>query len=136
MHHLSHSFNFAALLVAALIQFALGALWYSLFFAKPWMALTGHTKGEKPKGLAAAMASSVVSALLLPFVLVHMVYWSGARSAGAGALVGFLCWLGFVVVPFFAETIYERRPYKLFAINTGYWLCTILISGALLAVWR
>ena len=136
MHHLSHSFNFVALLIAALIQFVLGALWYSLFFAKPWMALTGHTKGEKPKGLAAAMASSVISALLLPFVLAHMVYWSGAPSAGAGALVGFICWLGFVVVPFFAETIYEQRPYKLFAINTGYWLCTMLISGALLAVWR
>jgi hypothetical protein len=135
MHHLSHM-NHWAILVAALIQFVLGALWYSLFFVKPWMALTGHTKGTKPKGLAAAMASSVVSALLLPFFLAHIVYWSGAETVGAGCFVALVCWLGFVVIPSFAETIYEQRPYPLFAINTGYWLCTMLISGGLIAAWR
>ena len=136
MHHLHHEFNFVAILVAALIQFVLGALWYSLFFVKPWMALTGHVKGQKPKGFVAAMVSAVISALLLPFVLAHMVYWSGATGIHAGIFVAFICWLGFVVVPVFAETIFEQRPLKLFAINAGYWFCTMLISGALLAVWR
>ena len=38
MHHLMY-FNWWAILVATLIQFLLGALWYSFLFAKPWMAL-------------------------------------------------------------------------------------------------
>ena len=78
MHHLH--FNHLAVLVAALIQFFLGALWYSLFFAKPWMALTGHTKGEKPKGIVVAMLSSLIGSLILSFMLAHVVIWSGAAT--------------------------------------------------------
>jgi hypothetical protein len=39
-------------------------------------------------------------------------------------------------VPLFFEKLYERRPYKLFAINAGYWLVALLCSGVVLAVWR
>jgi hypothetical protein len=134
MHHLH--FNHLAILVAAVIQFFLGALWYSLFFAKPWMALTGHTPGERPKGAAVAMISSFIGGLILSFMLAHVVIWSGATTVGWGLIIGFICWLGFIAVPLFSETIYERRSYKLFAINSGYWLVALLASGCLLAVWQ
>jgi hypothetical protein len=134
MHHLH--FNHLAVLVAALIQFFLGALWYSLFFAKPWMAYTGHTKGEKPKGIVVAMLSSLIGALILSFMLAHVVIWSGAATVGRGVFVGLICWLGFIAGPLFSETIYEKRPWGLFAINGGYWLAVLLVSGGLLAAWR
>ena len=76
MHHLHlHDFNLWAVLAAALIQWFLGALWYSLFFAKPWMALTGHTPtpGERPKGAVFAMVSSFVGSFILSFILDHFV---------------------------------------------------------------
>jgi hypothetical protein len=135
MHHILH-FNFLAILVVTLIQFFLGALWYSLFFAKPWMALTGHVKGERPKGAVFAMSASFIGGLILSFVLAHIVLWSGATGIHHGAFVGFICWLGFIAAPLFAETNYERRSYKLFAINSGYWLASLLISGAVLAAWQ
>lgn len=134
MHHLSH-FNWWAILVAAVIQFLLGALWYSLLFAKPWMALTGHTKGERPKGAVFAMTCSFIGGLILSFILAHVVYWAGA-GLHKGIFVGFICWLGFVAAPLFSETLYEQRPYKLFAINAGYWLVAMLISGGILGCWR
>jgi hypothetical protein len=134
MHHLH--LNHMAILVAALIQFFLGALWYSLFFAKPWMALTGHTPGERPKGAIVAMFSSFIGGLILSLVLAHVVAWSGVGTVGWGAFIGFICWLGFIAAPLLSETLYEKRPYRLFAINSGYWLVSLLISGALLAVWQ
>jgi hypothetical protein len=134
MHHLH--FNHLAILVAALIQWILGALWYSLLFAKPWMALTGHTKGERPKGAIFAMAWSFIGGLILSFVLAHIVLWSGASGFGWGAFIGFICWFGFVFAPLSAEALYEQRPFKLLAINTGYWLAALLISGGLLAAWH
>jgi hypothetical protein len=134
MHHLH--FNHLAILVAALIQWVLGALWYSLFFAKPWMALTGHKKGERPKGAVLAMALSFLGGLVLSFVLAHVVLWAGATTLCWGAFVGFVCWLGFVAAPLLSETMYEQRPLKLFAINTGYWLVALVISGGLLAAWH
>jgi hypothetical protein len=134
MHHLH--FNHLAVLVSALYQWILGALWYSLFFVKPWMALTGHVAGSRPKGAVVGMISSFVGGLILSFVLAHVVLWSGATTIHWGAIIGFICWLGFIAAPIFAETIYEQRPWKLFAINTGYWLVALLGSGCLLAVWH
>ena len=134
MHHLH--FNHWAILAAAVIQWILGALWYSLLFAKPWMALTGHTKGERPKGAVVAMITSFIGGLILAFVLAHVVRWSGSSTFACGTLIGFICWLGFVAAPLLSETMYEQRPFKLFFINTGYWLVALLISGGLLASWH
>ena len=135
MNHLH--FNHPAILVAAIIQWLLGALWYSpVLFAKPWMALLGIQKGSNSKGLAIGMISSFIGDLILSLVLAHVVLWSGAATFGWGAFIGFLAWLGFIAAPSFPQGIYENRPFNLFAINTGYWLVGLVISGGLLAVWR
>jgi hypothetical protein len=134
MHHLH--FNHLAILAAALIQWVLGALWYALFFRKPWMFLTGHSMSEKPKEALFSMIWSFVSGLILSFVLAHIVIWSGAPDFGWGAFIGFLCWFGFIFAPLSAATLYERRPFALLTINSGYWLVALLISGGLLAAWR
>jgi hypothetical protein len=135
MHHLH--LNHWAILVSALILWLLGAAWYSpALFAKPWMAALGIQKGSNTKGLATGMISSFIGDLLLSLVLAHIVLWSGADSFAWGAFIGFLAWLGFIAAPAFPQGIYEGRPFKLFAINSGYWLVGLLLSGALLAVWH
>ena len=134
MHHLH--LNHLHILVAAVIQWILGALWYSLLFARPWMALTGHTKGERPKGAVVAMITSFIGGLILAFVLAHVVMWAGATTWCWGAFVGFVCWLGFIAAPLLSETMYEQRPFKLFFINAGYWLVALVISGVVLAAWH
>jgi hypothetical protein len=136
IHHL-HYMNHWALLVSALILWFLGAAWYSpVLFAKPWMAALGIVPGGPKKGLAAGMISSFVGDLLVAFVLLHLILWSGAASYVTGAFVGFICWLGFFAATQFPQGIYESRPVKLFAINTGYWLIGLLLIGGLLAVWK
>jgi hypothetical protein len=100
------------------------------------MVLTGHTRGEKPKGAVFSMIWSFVGGLILSFVLAHIVIWSGAPDFGWGAFIGFLCWFGFIFAPLSAETLYERRPFALLAINSSYWLVALLFSGGLLAAWR
>jgi hypothetical protein len=141
MHHLH--LNHWALLVSALILWFLGAIWYSpVLFAKPWMAIIGIDPQNKDKNksmmtsMMAGMISSFIGDLILAFALAHMVLWSGADSWGWGALIGFIVWLGFFAAPNFPQGIYEGRPFKLFAINMGYWLVGLMIVGALLAGWR
>jgi hypothetical protein len=135
-HHLHHM-NHWALLVSALILWLLGAAWYSpALFAKPWMAALGIVPSGPMKGLAAGMISSFIGDLLVAFVLLHIVLWSGADTFLTGAFVGLICWLGFFAATQFPQGIYENRPLKLFAINAGYWFVGLLIIGGLLAVWR
>jgi hypothetical protein len=135
MHPIYH-FNAIAILVSALYQWILGALWYSLIFAKPWMALAGHKTGTKPKVAVFGMITSFFGGLVLAFVVAHVVMWSGAAHLRGGVFVGVVCWLGFIVAPLLSETIYEQRSFKLLAINTGYWLAAVVGSSCLLAVWH
>jgi len=135
--HLSH-LNHWAVLVSAVILWLLGAIWYSpALFVRPWMAALGVDPNRKDKsGLVSGMISSLVGDLILAFVLWHMIAWAHADSFGMGAFIGFLCWLGFIAAPQFPQGIYERRPFILFLINTGYWLVGMIAVGGLLAVWK
>jgi uncharacterized protein DUF1761 len=137
MHHL-HNFNHWAILVSAVILWLLGAVWYSpALFAKPWMAMVKLDPAQKnSKSMITGMISSFVLDIVLAFVLDHVVQWSGADTFGLGALVGFIMWLGFIAAPALPQGIYEGRPFKLFAINTGYMLIGLMILGGVLAVWK
>ncbi len=137
MHHFNlHIFNLWAVLAAAVIQWVLGALWYSLLFAKPWKALVGHKPEAKPKGAAVAMITSFIGGLILSFVMAHVLLWAATSTWHRGAVVGAICWLGFIAMPLLAEHLYEKRPLKLFAINAGYWFAALVITGVVLTVWR
>jgi hypothetical protein len=134
--HLTHT-NIYAILVSTMIFWFLGATWYSpVLFVKPWMAALKIMPDHPRKGIAFGMVSSLVGDLILAFVLWHMVTWAGAETYGAGAFIGFLCWLGFFAAPNFPQGIYESRPTALFLVNNGYWLVGLLVVGGLLAVWR
>ncbi len=136
MHHLH--LNPWPLLVCTVFLWLLGAAWYSpVLFVKPWMAALGITPGAPNKKiLLVGMISSLVGDFLLVFAMDHIVYWTNASTVHWGAFLGFLVWLGFFAAPNFPQGIYERRPFKLFVINNGYWLVGLLVVGIVLAVWR
>jgi hypothetical protein len=128
--------NWPAVLVAALAKFFLGWLWYSLLvFGKPWQALTGCTPEDMRKGLARAIPADLVLSLVMAFVLLHAVYYAGAKTWLLGVVVGLLNWLGFIVAVSLPQTLYEKRPMRLFWINNAYLAIALAIMGAILAVW-
>jgi len=136
MHHL-HQFNFPAILASAVALWVLGALWYSpVLFAKPWMAMVPVPAEGKKNTMIAGMISSFIGDIVLAFILAHFVIWAGAETFDRGAFIGFISWLGFIAAPGFPQGIYESRPFRLFAINTGYMLVGLIGIGGLLAVWR
>jgi len=138
MQHIHHSFNHWAIITSGVFLWLLGAVWYSpALFAKPWMAMLGIKKGEHNKNsLIAGMIASFICDIVLAFILDHLVIWSGASTFGWGALIGFIAWVGFLAAPNLPQGIYENRPFKLFAINYGYWLVGLLVIGGLMAVWH
>ena len=135
MHHLF--FNPWAILVAALAQWILGALWFSpVLFAKPWKAMVYPNSRPQKGSMAAGMVVSFIGSLILCFVMAHVIFWAGAKTLPWGALIGFIAWAGFIVAPVSAAHVYEGRPFNLFAINVGYWLVAMVGAGIILAVWR
>jgi hypothetical protein len=127
--------NYAAVLVAAVINMAVGAIWYSpSLFGKAWSKLTGKKdmKGSGRMGYAV----SAVGALVQSWILVHFVQYAGSTTVGEGAITGFWLWLAFVGVVMAGAYVFEGRPWKLWQINAGYFLVVLVVNGALLAAWR
>ena len=52
-----------------------------------------------------------------------------------GIEVGFSIWIGFIATVTLGPVIYERKSLKLWLMNNAYWLVSLLIMGAIFAVW-
>jgi hypothetical protein len=144
--------NWLAVIVAAIVIFVLGGLWYSpVLFAKRWVALQGKTE-EQMKAEAAsanmpllyvgAAVTSLLIAFTLALILAHigrdpaMAEPGGGVSAGHGAIIGLMCWLGFAASTSYATATFSGKPKQLWLIDTAYNLVCFVIAGIILAVWR
>jgi|GEM_PF-617749 len=124
------------IVVAAIIEWLLGALWYGLIFRKSWTALAGFSETNKPKNGAMTMVCSFIACLLLTYVMAHVIAFAGAVTYTGGAKIGIICWLGFMAPPLFTQHIAENRRANLFAINAAYWLLVMAIAGGLTAAFH
>jgi len=122
--------------VAVLVKVFVGALWYSpVLFLKPWQRLSGISNEQMKGGMAKGMTTWILGAVVMTFVLAHAVYYAGAKSIPLGAAVGFLNWLGFILVVQLDDWAAAKRPTQLLLINAGGNLVALIIMGAVLAAW-
>ena len=131
--------NYIAILVAAIINMALGYAWYGPFFGNQWMKLTGRTKESMAKDkdkMPMIMGSMFVGALVMSYVLAVFVALTNSTTLEMGAMIGFWAWLGFVATTMLQDVLYEKKNKNLAMINLGYNLAVLVINGALLAVWK
>jgi Protein of unknown function (DUF1761) len=134
MHHLAE-IHYLAVLVAALLGFVIGGLWYGPLFQKPWMAATGMTK---EKGAQASMPITFGSTYVLNVVMGiglallignHGGVYNGLHT---GVMVGFF----FVATAVGIIYLFEQRSLKLFFINAGYQIINLAAMGAVIGAWR
>ena len=129
--------NYAAIVVAAVIYWLLGALWFGLIFTKPWMAFE-HISEEQVRNAGPTVTPYVVSFLLnllIAYVLAQLCLWRNATTAARGAALGILLWIGIVGPITYTTYMYEMRPWQLFAINNFYPLVGLALMGAILGAW-
>ena len=123
-------------IAAVLIKFFIGFLWYSpAMFLRPWQRLSGISDEQMKGGMATGMVTWILGSVVMTFILAHAVYYAGARSALLGAVVGFMNWLGFVLVVAMDDWAAAKRPIALVAINAGSNLVALVLMGAVLGGW-
>jgi surface polysaccharide O-acyltransferase-like enzyme len=128
--------NYLAVVVCAVVYWLLGGLWYALLFGKQWMALENMTI-EQGRSMNSALPYIItfVLNLLIAFVLAQICSWRNANTAGRGAAIGVLLWVGIVAPITYTTYMYEMRPKELFAINEFYPLVGLCLMGLILGVW-
>jgi hypothetical protein len=131
------SINLLAVLIAAVINMVLGALWYSpVLFAKPWLAALGKTEEEvKQKSPGPIYAINTIGNLVLAYVLAHIIDYAHATTVVQGAQTGFWIWIGFLVPTLLTVYMFEMRNIKLYFIFITYQLIALVLEGIILAIW-
>ncbi len=133
--------NYIAVLVAAVFNMVLGFLWYGPFFAKPWMKYNGYTKEWMDKqmkqgNMGTKYGMMFVSALVMAYFMSWLIHLAGAQTLVSGALIGGMAWLGFTATTQFANWIFSGKKVGVYIIDTGYFLVSFVVFGALFALWR
>ena len=133
--------KYPAVIVATLVHFILGGLWYSpLLFANKFLQLVNWTPEQvrqmESQSHAKELVIAFVMSFLLVYILAHFVQYTKATNAIGGIQTAFWLWLGFIVTTQVPLVLFERRSFGLFLINIGYQFVGCALAGAILAVWR
>ena len=128
--------NYAAVFVAALAYWLLGAVWFGVVFGARWMVLENMSM-EQAKSMNPVLpyVVSFILNILIAYSLAQICIWRNANTAGRGASVGVLLWIGFIGPITYTTYMYEMRPKELFSINQFYPLAGLVLMGAIIGAW-
>lgn len=134
--------NYWAVLGAAVAAMIVGALWYGPLFGKTWGRLMGMSyESMKARGGKAYIVQTL-AALVMANVLAHERFvWGNffGSSMSMPAFVfqlAFWLWLGFVATTQIGAAIWENKSWKLFFLNTGYSLVSLVAMALVLTYWQ
>jgi hypothetical protein len=137
--------NWLAVLVAGVVIFLLGGLWYSpALFSKRWIALQGRTEEQMradagaanmPLMYASVFVCGLITAAVMAIIMGHIAGQMD-MNVGHGAIIGFTCWLGFAATTSYGSYLFSMKPRQLWLIDSMYNLVSFVLAGIILAVWR
>ena len=121
--------NWLVVLLATVVPFVLGAVWYGPLLGKRWMAGAGMTE---EKVAQANMGRTFGVAFLLQGVqaVVLAMFIGLAVWLLAGVLVG-TAWVATAVGVVY---LFEQRPLDHFLVNAGYMVVSFSVMGAVLGL--
>lgn len=122
---------------------AFGFAWYSPFvLGKQWMKEKGLSKEhlkkaqkEMGKWYGISFVVSLVTAYVLSHVMTLSLNFYQYPELQTGLTSAFWMWLGFVMPVQLTATIFsEKKNFKLFGIDTGYQLVSLLAMGIVIGL--
>ena len=133
--------NWLAVIVGAVIYFALGALWYSpVLFARPWQRSIGWDPERTPPEMSP-------TTYVVPFLgYVVMAVAVGLLAAaldsdtlGEGIVLGLVLGVGLSLMHTMIDANFDPNkpePWTWFAINGSYHAIGLLIVSVIVSIWR
>ena len=137
--------NILAILVAVVVNFIIGFLWYTPLFGKAWGKEMGYDPDMKPETstLLKGMSFMVIGNFLFAWVFAHNIaawgFVPGVQEMGElpnAFSAAIFTWIGFYLPSHLGATVWEKHSWKLFAINTGYHLVSLIVVAMILTYWK
>jgi uncharacterized protein YneF (UPF0154 family) len=132
--------NFLAVVVAAVVAFLIGGLWYSpLLFAKLWVNAHGYSEEQvkdMQKGAGKAYAVTLVCDFLIALAIAVLAGYIHMEHCVQGLKLGLLVWAGFAMPLGLTANMFSGKRITVFYIDTAYQLVYLVIMGAIITVWH
>ena len=125
-----------AIVIAAVVSFLFGWLWYGVLFPKAWVEAVGKTEeelraqGNSPAPFIIAFVAQVIMAWVLAGVIGHL----GPEEVTVrnGVISAAFIWLGFVITALAVNHAFQGSKRTLTLIDGGHWLGVLLLQGAIM----
>ncbi len=130
-----HQTNYLAIIVATVVYFIIGAIWYGIF-AKPWMQSVGRTEEQLKSGSKIVYLYTFVALLVICFVTSFIVWILGIPNCVSAIKVGLFISLGYTSTIIAINNWYGQRPAKLTVIDAGYHVVGIVFATIIMTVWN
>lgn len=131
-----HQTNFLAIIVAAIVYFVIGAVWYSLLFGKAWMENVGRTKEQLMSGSKIVYLYTVIAEFGICFVVAFVIWILGTPNCISAIKVGAFFSIGLTATIIAINNWYGQRSLKLTFIDSGYHIVGIITASIIITVWN
>jgi hypothetical protein len=133
-----NAINHVAVWAAGVVQFILGAGWYTLL-GRSWLAGIGKTQeqvmaehGNSPMPYIISLVTGLVIAYTIAWLLPKL----GPQTASSGAKSGAVLALALIGTTLAQNYAFEARPPSLWLINAGYMVVGMAVRGAIVGHWK
>ena len=128
--------NHLAIVVAALVNVVLGAVWYSqLLFARSWADSRGYREQDLPPFTARKALATFAAGLVTALVLAAAFRFAQVENIVQGLPVAAALCMGFHIFPAAVQAYRAGQTRRLFLINAGHDLAGAAAMGVILASW-
>lgn len=127
--------NWLAVVVAPLVGFLLGGLWYGPLFGKAWARACGISEAQMGAGNKGKIFGGTFVLNLIASASLAM-FIGPAATGQFGLMAGALTGSTFIATALGVTYLFEGRPLSLWAINAGYQTVMFAAMGLILGAWH
>ncbi len=135
--------NWLAIVVAWIVAFAAGALWFGpkTFFPAWWKAMGRDTSDMTVTGnMAVTFASTAIAAFVQAVAVASVIHFVAAADPGFGPLngllTGFLLGVGFAAASSLSHRLFAGHNFTVWILEVGSDVLNLSLMGLVIGWWR
>lgn len=128
--------NVLAVVASGVAAMAIGFIWFSPpLFERTWLAEIGRARDQVAADSPVKYLVGFIGALLEAYILAALLNIMGGPSVSLGVLVAVVIWVSFVATTSASNFAFAGRSFRLWMVENGNHLVTLLAMGVILGAW-